>query len=313
MPFSTVRTFNDPDECGTAQRGSTVELTVTERGTYSAKMTHVNLHKLWMQRVCENLARTSHSQLWGHRTYFFFQTRPGPSPIRNGREVGPECLSWFPRGYAYYAHSTGPLSNAAMSLPVDEMAALASMIGGAPIRPKELVTVTPSREALGRLRHLHEAAGALAEDAPAVLANPEAARGLEAALTAALLDCLGNSEIQEDRASLRQHAAIMRRFHRIIHEHLDEPLYVPELCKALGASERTLRACCEEALGMGPKHYLLLRRMHMVRRTLRAASPKTATVTEIATRYGFWQFGRLAVEYKALFGEAPSATLARPV
>lgn len=64
---------------------------------------------------------------------------------------------------------------------------------------------------------------------------------------------------------------------------------------------------------MGPKHYLLLRRMHMVRRTLRAASPKTATVTEIATRYGFWQFGRLAVEYKALFGEAPSATLARPV
>ena len=313
MPLSFVRMFNDPDECGTAQRGSTVKLTVTERGTYSATVTRVNLHKLWMQRVCENLARTSDSQLWDHRSYFFFQTRPGPNPIRNGREVGPECLSRFPGGYSYYARSTGPLSNGSMSLPLDEMAALAPIIGRAPLTPSELVTVTPSPVAMGRLRRLHEAAITLAEEAPAVTLNAEAARGLEAALISALADCLSDGGVYEDRASLRRHAAIMRRFRQIVEEHLDEPLYVPELCKAIGASERTLRACCEETLGMGPKRYLLLRRMHMVRRALREAPPGTATVTEIATRYGFWQFGRLAVEYRALFGEAPSATLARPI
>ena len=64
---------------------------------------------------------------------------------------------------------------------------------------------------------------------------------------------------------------------------------------------------------MGPKHYLLLRRMHMVRRTLRQSAPAHTTVTEAAMRYGFWQLGRFAGEYRALFGEAPSATLARPV
>jgi AraC-like DNA-binding protein len=74
----------------------------------------------------------------------------------------------------------------------------------------------------------------------------------------------------------------------------------------------TLNTCYWEHRGMGPKHYLLLRRMHMVRRALRDSTSTETTVTEIATRYGFWQFGRLAVEYKALFGESPSATLARP-
>ena len=59
---------------------------------------------------------------------------------------------------------------------------------------------------------------------------------------------------------------------------------------------------------MGPKRFLLLRRMHLARRALREA-PADATVTDIATEFGFWELGRFAVEYKALFGEAPSETL----
>jgi AraC-like DNA-binding protein len=66
---------------------------------------------------------------------------------------------------------------------------------------------------------------------------------------------------------------------------------------------------CQEHLGMGPKRYLMLRHLHLARQALREAAPDANTVTDIATRFGFWQLGRFSIKYRALFGEAPSATL----
>ena len=63
---------------------------------------------------------------------------------------------------------------------------------------------------------------------------------------------------------------------------------------------------------MGPIRYLWLRRMHLTRRALLQASPPTATVTAIATDHGFWELGRFASEYRALFGETPVTSLRRP-
>ena len=124
--------------------------------------------------------------------------------------------------------------------------------------------------------------------------------------------CLGNNEAREDSVAQRQHELIMRRFRRVVEENPGTPLYIPELCKAIGVSERTLRICCQEQLGVGPKRYLLFHRLHLARRALRKGLPDTTTVTETATRYGFWHFGRFAGEYQSLFGEPPSSTLHRP-
>ena len=102
----------------------------------------------------------------------------------------------------------------------------------------------------------------------------------------------------------------MRRFRRVLAEQPCRPIYVPEICAAIGVPERTLRLCCQEQLAMGPKQYLMLRRLHLVRRALLAAETE-ATVTEIATRFGFWHLGRFSASYQSIFGELPSTTLAR--
>ena len=103
----------------------------------------------------------------------------------------------------------------------------------------------------------------------------------------------------------------MQRLEQMLAAHQGQPLYVAEVCGAIGVSVRTLQLYCREQFGVSPHRYLRLRRMNLVRQALASADPATKTVTEIATDYGFWELGRFAVAFRNLFGETPSATLRR--
>lgn len=313
MPSSSVRTFTDPDEYAGASVVSNRQVIVTGVGKFAAKHTFINLHNLTLQHFSNNLPTLVRFDIRGQHAIIAFSTQPGLNLVRAGIEVGFGSVNRN-RVDGTYTQRSSSESYGNMALPLEEMASLGAAVVGCDLTPpRDDLLVTPSPSAISRLRRLHSTAVQLAQDAPAVLAVPEAARGLEQALIGAMVHCLDSGETREDSAAQRQHASIMRRFHRIIEERVDDPLYVPELCKEVGTSERTLNTCCKEHLGMGPKHYLLLRRMHMARRALRDANPDETTVTEVAMQNGFWQLGRFAVEYKGLFGEPPSATLARPV
>lgn len=171
--------------------------------------------------------------------------------------------------------------------------------------------MTPAPAALERLRRLHGAVCQLAEQAPDLIAHPECARALEQTLIEAWRACPSGDHSGEERATLRRHDQIMRRFYRMMEENPDQAVYLPELCRTIGVSDRTLRTCCHEQLGVSPKRYLVLRRLLFAHRALRRRTSGDSTVTEIATQYGFWELGRFAMEYRRLFGETPSATLHR--
>ena len=313
MPSSAVRTFADPDDYAASVRGGCVDLTVTKRGNFHAKLTRIDLHRLWMQRFSESLPRVVDlTDLLAGRVYVTFRTRPGPSLVQGGVEILGTAVLRHGRTQQYYQRSSGSADFASMSLPTAEMASVGEALAAADLTtPQQNISVAATPEAMARLQRLHAAAGHLAEEAPEIIANPDAARGLEQALIEALVACLGRRDEPEPIPAQGQHAIVMRRFRRVLEENPEQPIYIPEICRAIRVSERSLRVCCQEHLGTSPKRYLMLRRMNLARRALRTAATGDTSVTDIATRFGFWQLGRFAVEYRSLFGEAPSETLRR--
>jgi AraC family ethanolamine operon transcriptional activator len=102
---------------------------------------------------------------------------------------------------------------------------------------------------------------------------------------------------------------IIRMSMDFIDQHDGEYLSVEQVAASAGVSERTLRDAFLRYFGVPPVQYLNRRTLHQVRRALKAPDPSVATVTGILTRFGVWQFGRFARDYRALFGELPSETL----
>jgi AraC family ethanolamine operon transcriptional activator len=103
-------------------------------------------------------------------------------------------------------------------------------------------------------------------------------------------------------------ARVARRAEDYMRAHLGgDPLSVLDLCRELDVSERTLHYAFQEVRGLSPMAYFKASRLNAVREELRAAAA-TATVHEIAQRWGFWHPGEFAADYRRLFGELPSQT-----
>jgi len=207
--------------------------------------------------------------------------------------MGPCSWSFVGLAPEHLGRYVGALSGKALSLP-----AVARIL-------------RPAARDGARLRRLHAQACRLAETKPKLLAHPEVARAIEQDLILALVTCLTAAKVVEDGAARRHHTRIMVRFEEVLADHPNRQLHLPELCALIGVSERTLRSCCAEFLGISPSRYMLLRRLQAARIALRDGDPTAANVAEIARGRGFTELGRFAVAYRTAFGEPPSTTLRR--
>lgn len=142
---------------------------------------------------------------------------------------------------------------------------------------------------------------------PSVLTDPVSRASLKRASVGVVLELLAQSPERADTrgTSIAANWQLASRVRDLVEGAPDCPMSVIELALRLGVSRRTVQYACQNALGIKPISYLRAVRLSGVRKDMRHAR----SVSEAATRWGFWHFGRFAQDYRAMFGELPSETL----
>jgi AraC-like DNA-binding protein len=313
VAWSKVCSFTDPLACQAVFQTADVELFPTAKGSFHAEVTQISVNRLLLHRVHISLPEVNTVALRHGRKSIGFLSEPNLAPFRHcGFDVLPGDIV-VNRSEVAHQQSGANFHYGAMSLPNDDLDAAVETIVGRelPERSRERV-IRPDSALMLRLLKLHKSVGQLAHDTPDLLDLPAVCLALENELIHITVRCLAEGIAVESSAGFRRHDTIIARFEEFLEANPDRPLYLAEICAAIGVAERTLRAACEEHLGMGPIRFLTLRRMHLAHRELLRADPSKSTVTRIVTDHGFWELGRFSVAHRALFGESPSETLQRP-
>ncbi|NET75843.1 AraC family transcriptional regulator [Okeania sp. SIO1F9] len=92
---------------------------------------------------------------------------------------------------------------------------------------------------------------------------------------------------------------------------LKKPLTLKQLAENLGSSSCALSFGFKDLFGVSPMRYLKIRRLNAVRQRLKASEPENCSIVFLANEFGFYCPSHFTRDYKAMFGELPSETLAK--
>ena len=234
--------------------------------------------------------------------------------LLSGVECRPGDISLFPAGYEHSAVYDGQVSYLLLSMPERILRSGAEDIGvnlsnrflrdPAVLRPRAGSAATLVAEMNRLIRAA--SAGAVYREEPAQTIRDDALL-----FFARILLKAGMAEERRPSRRLANASRVVRRCEEWLHTHPMQNVRVDALAQAAGVSTRTLHRAHVQLLGTSPHRYAKLHRLSRAREALSEATPDASSVTEVAHALGFWELGRFAVDYHRLFGEVPSATLAR--
>jgi len=136
--------------------------------------------------------------------------------------------------------------------------------------------------------------------------NPE--QHLETDIVTGLLNAALATTPCEDKSSAPLRARSVAAALDCIEANRCDAISVTDICRHTGAAWRTLDRGFRERFGIGPKAYVIRRRLSGVRAELIADNGRQR-VSDIANAWDFWHMGQFAHDYRKLFGELPSETL----
>jgi transcriptional regulator GlxA family with amidase domain len=104
-------------------------------------------------------------------------------------------------------------------------------------------------------------------------------------------------------------SSVVQRAIAIIEDRPDHRWTVDELAGAVWCSVRSLQASFQRTVGVTPTEYVRRVRLQRVHDELAGSTASMATVTGVATSWGFAHMGRFSAAYHAEFQEYPHETL----
>jgi methylphosphotriester-DNA--protein-cysteine methyltransferase len=308
--FGTA-TFTDPEDFRVSVPGARINLVLTSRYDFRARLTWVNGPRMRLARCTESAPRVAFVALGPGPVFVSFPIRHAPPPVWSGVEMRPGEIVLHGCGDHIHQRTSGASRWGLISLAPKDLDEFSQALMHAVVpRPTAAKILKPPSKVVADLMRLHAQACRLAETKPDLIAHREVLRALEHDLFHAVVNCLTADAAPCHEPEARQrHAKIMARFEEVVGSPVGAPRSVPEIAAAVGVLEQTLRRCCKKFLGMSPSRYARLRQLTLVRAALRKADPATASVGAIAGQYGITELGRFAVSYRMIFGEKPSTTL----
>jgi len=238
------------------------------------------------------------------RVALALHAEPDLSSIAHGESFGGDEIVLTPGGSRIDSVSLDETNLFGLSVEEDAFGAMVKASGcPVPIPSRGPIRLlSPSPKALARLR------SALWEVRETALNGRGDAAAWDA-VAASLAACLASLDTPGRIPEESRRRRVIRRSLGYIGENLASPLKLSDICRIVGVSERTLIYAFKEHLGLTPKAYMNICRLNMVRREMECG--RATSITDAATRWGFWHMGQFSADYKRFFGELPSRTLAR--
>jgi AraC-like DNA-binding protein len=266
--------FTNPDEYQAAigALGVGAKLVLTGSTDFKARLTWLRLRHLHLVSGRESVPRIAYLSLSPARAFVSFPVDKKRS-IWGGLELRLGDIAFHARGERTHHWTKQPHRWGMISLPHSQLAFYSKALTGMrlDLPPFGQAIRTPA-SAAALLIQRHVRACRLAETKPEMIAHEEVERAMEQEFIHALINCLTVDNAWCKRQVKRDEEDVLLRFEdALTDDDVGRRPNTSQLSAAVGVTERTLRACCEELLGLSPSRYLQLRQRHVKRSLARHA------------------------------------------
>lgn len=310
MAAAGVRRYHDPDAFAAALLGGDVEYLPVPGQPFEATLRVLQVGDVLVQHAADSAHVTRAAIQPGLSAVVVPLQCHGRMPVSNGTPIGTHNAMLVHGGTEFIVACPDPQVWGALAVPTTLAEELAELGADRDRRAiPGLLDMAPG--VFRELSAAFDAAGRLAHEAPDVLGTPGCAEGLAASLRELLASALAPGLVAAPRGrAVREAMRVVRAADDYLRHNLVRPIYRDDLCGAIGVSRRKLHDAFVAVVGMTPPAYLKLRRLVLARRALRAGADGERLVKSVALSHGFWHLGYFAKDYRALFGELPSQTVA---